>query len=227
MNAAGALTGTITLPDFFGGQAQSDWSIDARDLPRWHIQPTLTDIDSQALLAWSGTQHEWVALLAGTSDIAMTGNTRRELATSLESRTQFDAGTGRLDVRDLRDLALSIAKRAGGTERIERWPEVLDYSRFTGTWNIAGATHQATLLLDNLSLALAGTVDPLTDAIDVAMTVTVLAEPEFKASTSIRCCWGWGCPSAAPATSITPSARPTKKAPANWSRRRCLVKTPN
>lgn len=203
----GDLRGTLTLPQFFGGHAATDWTVDARAVPRWHLTSKVADMDSRALLAWLDKQHEWVAMLVGGTDLSMTGNTRRELSQSVAGRTTFDAGQGRLDIRGLRDLALSIASRAGGTERIEAWPEVLDYKRFTGHWDVNGIAHQGKVLLDNLSLELDGTIDPITDAIDMALAVTVLEEPQLATFKIDPLLMGLALPVRCKGTAIEPNCK--------------------
>lgn len=179
-NTGGRMTGTLELPQFFGGSATSDWSVDARRTPKWHVAPALERIDSKAFLEFLQERHEWAALFLGSSDLSMTGNTQRELITSMKGKTSFDGGQGKLDIKGIRDVALAIAARAGGTERIAAWPEVLDYKRFTGNWDVDGTSHRLNLLLDNLAIDLNGTLDPITEALDMAVGVTVQDIAEYR-----------------------------------------------
>src|SRR5262249_45529212 len=128
-------------------------------------------------------KYDWVALVMGGADLEMTGNTKRELETSLRGKTTFDGGQGKLDIHTIREQALQIASVVGHADRVAAWPEVLDYKRFTGTWIVAGAQPRLDVLLDNLSLAMHGTVDPIGKTMDMAMAVTVLDKtpyPSFK-----------------------------------------------
>lgn len=179
-NSGGRMNGKLELPQVFGGSATSDWSIDARRTPKWHLAPKLERIDSKALLEFLQERHEWVALFLGSSDLTMTGNTERELITSMKGKTTFDGGQGKLDIKGIRDIALAIAARVGGTERIAAWPEVLDYKRFTGNWDVDGTSHRLNVLLDNLAIDLEGTLDPITEALDMAVGVTVQDTAEYR-----------------------------------------------
>jgi AsmA protein len=179
-NKAGRIRGQVELPEVFGGRANADWGVDATGTPKWTVKPRLERVDSEALLAFLEQKYTWAALLLGNSDLAMTGNTARELTSSLRGKTNFDGGQGRLDISQIREQALAIATLAGGADRVAAWPEILNYKRFTGTWNVDGFQHDLNVLLDNLSLVLDGTFDPFTEAFDMAMVVTVLEGTEYQ-----------------------------------------------
>jgi hypothetical protein len=179
-NEGGRIDGTIDLPQFFGGTATTNFAVDARGTPRWTVKPRLDKVDSTALLAWLDQRYTWAALLLGNSDLTMTGNTIRELTTSLRGKTSFDGGQGKLDIAAIKQQALALAAIAGGTEKVNAWPDILDYKRFTGTWNVDGTRHDLDVLLDNLSVALDGTFDPFTEALDMAASVKLLQGTPYQ-----------------------------------------------
>jgi len=179
-NKGGRIRGQVELPEFLGGRADAEWDVDATGTPKWTLKPRLERVDSESLLAFLGQKYTWAALLLGNSDLTMSGNTARELTSSLRGTTNFDGGQGRLDISQIRQQALAIASLAGGTERVSAWPEILDYKRFTGTWAVDGFQHDLKVLLDNLALGLDGTFDPFTEALDMALRVTVLENTEYQ-----------------------------------------------
>ena len=185
-NEAGRVTASIALPEFLGGRASADVAIDAsaaQPSPHWTVKPMLERVKSEELLRLLDEKYNWVALLMGGADLEMTGNTRRELATTLRGKTTFDGGQGKIDIHTIREQALQIASFAGHQDRVAAWPEVLDYKRFTGVWSVDGLQNRIDVLLDNLSLAAHGTIDPIAKTLDMAVAVTVLDKtpyPSFK-----------------------------------------------
>jgi AsmA protein len=179
-NRKGRLDGTLDLPQFFGGTAHAAWNIDARKTPVWTVKPKLENVDSTALLAWLDQKYTWAALLLGNADLTMTGNTPRELATTLKGNTQLDGGQGRLDIAAIKQQALAIAAIAGGVDKVNAWPDILSYKRLTSTWKVDGFRHDLKVLLDNLSITLDGTVDPFSEAMDVVASVKLLQGTPYQ-----------------------------------------------
>jgi AsmA protein len=180
-NAAGNITATVDLPHFFKGSAKSQVAIDARtDTPQWRVTPKLDNVDSTALLAALDEEYDWVALFLAGGDVTMHGNTARQLIASASGTTTFDGGKGVLDIAEIKNAALAVANLLGGSELVATWPDRLQYQRFTGTWNVDGPKQAFDVALDNLTLKAKGIVDPLTDAIDLAATVTVANDPNYS-----------------------------------------------
>jgi hypothetical protein len=188
-NESGAVTGAIDLPDFFGGTATAHVKIDATGAaPQWNITPKLNHVDSQAMLKWLGEKYDWVATFLAGGEFVATGNTKRELITSLNGHTTFDGGQGVINVTEIKNAALGIAKVAGGTDKISAWPDRLKYQRFTGTWDAKGTDQVLDVALDNLTLKAKGKFDTLADDMDLRATVTVNDDPKynsFKVSSSL------------------------------------------
>jgi hypothetical protein len=181
MHRNGVVNTELAIPAFFEGAARSVVEIDLRgEQPVWRIHPTLQNVDSQALLQWLGQGLQWAALLLAQGELTLTGNTERELFQSVRGRTEFDGGQGRLSIGELKQQAMAIASLAGTPERVQAWPDVLDYRRLTGTWQVDGLQHDITLLLDNVRLRINGTYDPFTEAMDMRLALTILDEPEFQ-----------------------------------------------
>jgi AsmA protein len=180
-NTRGDVDTTIELPDFFGGSAVTHIKVDTRDTaPQWHVVPKLTNVDSTALLAWLEKPYDWVAVFLAGGELAMEGNTPRELTNTLSGHTTFDGGKGTLDITEIKRQALALAAIAGGTELVNAWPEHLKYQRLTGTWNTSGAAQDLDIVLDNLSLKAIGKLDALADDMDLTVTVTVNDDPKYK-----------------------------------------------
>ena len=180
-NEAGIVSATIDLPDFFGGTATTRLKIDVNsNAPQWNIAPTLNHVDSQAMLEWLGDKYDWVATFLAGGEFSMRGNTRRELIATLIGHTTFDGGQGVINIRQIKNAALGIAKIAGGTDKIGTWPDRLNYQRFTGTWDANGTQQMIDVALDNLTLKAKGTVDTLADDMDLRATVTVNDDPKYK-----------------------------------------------
>jgi len=180
-NTGGDVDTTIDLPDFFGGSAVTHVMVDTRAAtPQWRVVPKLTNVNSTALLAWLDKPYDWVALFLAGGDLSMQGNTPRELTNSLAGHTTFDGGKGTLDITQIKRQALAVAAIAGGTELVNAWPEHLKYQRFTGTWNTNGASQDLDVALDNLTLTANGKLDALADDMDMTVTVTVSADPDYS-----------------------------------------------
>ena len=118
-------------------------------------------------------------LLAG-GELTLHGNTRRELIASLNGHTTFDGGQGTIDITEIKNAALAVAKVAGGTDKVNAWPDRLKYQRFTGTWDANGAEHVIDVALDNLTLKAKGKLDTLADDMDLRVTVTVNEDPKYQ-----------------------------------------------
>lgn len=177
-NAAGASAVLARAPRFFGGEAVADVAIDARREPvRWTVTPTLTGVNSRDLMSWLDQRLNWVATLAYGGTLQFEGNTAAELAASASGETQFDGGDGRIDIAEVRRQVRSLAAMWGDAERIDRWPEVWNYQRLVGTWRIDGHRHVLEAALDNLTLLAEGNYQPLTDELDMLLTLEFGNDP--------------------------------------------------
>jgi AsmA protein len=180
-NRAGLIEAALNMPSFFGGTATSNISIDARrDEPLWRITPSLSKVDSEQLMTWFDQKLYWAALLLANGEFEMRGNTERELVNSIAGRSRFDGGQGTMDITQLKRAVQVIAHLAGGSERIDAWPERLNYQRLTGDWIVDGQKHTLDVALDNMALSMNGTYDPFTDVMDMAVDLTIRDEPELN-----------------------------------------------
>ena len=118
-------------------------------------------------MAWLDQRLKWIAPLAYSGAITMTGNTREELVQSVQGKTTFDGGKGRIDIAQIKQPLLQLATLFREPDRIAAWPEIWDYERLIGEWVINGTRHKMDFALDNLTAAVNGTYDPLVDALDM------------------------------------------------------------
>jgi hypothetical protein len=180
-NRAGLIDATLNMPSFFGGTAASTISIDAsRDEPLWRVSPTLSKVDSEPLMTWLDQKLYWAALLLADGEFEMRGNTEHELVNSLAGRSRFDGGQGTMDITQLKRAVQAIAQLAGGSDRINAWPERLNYQRLIGDWAVDGQNHTLDVALDNMALSMNGTYDPFTDAMDMYIDLTIRDDPELN-----------------------------------------------
>ena len=180
-NSSGAIDANVDLPSFFGGTAVTTLKVDARgESPQWNVAPKLNHVDSQALLAWLNTKYDWVAFFMAGSDLKLHGNTRRDLIASLNGHTTFDGGQGMINIVEIKNAALAVAKLAGGADKVAAWPDRLKYQRFTGNWDANGAEHVIDVALDNLTFKAKGKLDTLADDMDLRATVTVNEDPKYQ-----------------------------------------------
>ena len=171
-NSGGNSTTEMLIPDFFGGSAGAEIAIDASRTPvQWVIVPDLQRADSQALMSWLDQRLRWIAALAYSGEITMTGNTEEELINSIRGTTVFDGGRGKIDIAQIKQPLLNLARLFKEGERIASWPDMWPYERLLGEWQINGKEHAIDLSLDNLVAALNGTYDPLTDELDMKVEV--------------------------------------------------------
>jgi hypothetical protein len=179
-NDAGDSRTRLEAPQFFGGEAELDWHVDARATPlRWRVTPTLSGVDSQALLLWLDQQLQWAAPLAYGGELTFSGNHPQALLASASGETRFDGGTGTIDIAMIKARLLELADQFNERERIARWPDVWAYQRMVGDWRIDGARHELDLALDNLAVTAAGDYDPADDALDMAVELTFGDDPDL------------------------------------------------
>jgi hypothetical protein len=171
----------VSLPSFFGGRADAKVTVDARSSqPVWTVAPKLVDVESRQLLAFLDQRLDWTALLLAGSELTMRGTTPRELITSMKGHTTFDGGKGKLNIAELKHQVQTIALVAGKDDRVAKWPDVLDYQKMKGTWDVNGTQHDLAFDLDNLSMKAIGTYDPLAENMDMRVAVTVKSNVEPK-----------------------------------------------
>ncbi len=179
-NKGGNSNTTLSIPEFFGGSATARVDINAeRDQVAWRIAPDLQEVDSQALMAWLDQRLTWVAPLAYGGAITMTGNTESELMRSISGSTEFDGGKGSIDVTRIKQPLLALATLLREDEHIRKWPEIWEYERFIGEWDIKGTQHTLDLALDNLTAAINGVYDPVTDALDMQLDIVFEDNPDM------------------------------------------------
>ena len=130
-------------------------------------------------MAWLDQRLSWAALFLADGEVTMKGNTERALLTSIAGKTRFDGGQGKLDVSRLKQLALAVAAVAGGTGKVQTWPDILDYQRFDGDWNVDGLNHDMRVHIDNIRLDVDGTYDPYATDMDMQITFTIEDNPEL------------------------------------------------
>jgi hypothetical protein len=177
-NQRGDSTTTLSIPEFFGGSATAKIDINAeRDQVAWRIAPDLNEVDSQALVTWLDQRLTWVAPLAYGGAITMTGNTEEELIRSISGKTEFNGGKGTIDVSRIKQPLLALATLLREDQHIRKWPELWQYERFIGEWSVNGTQHAMDFALDNLTAAIAGVYDPLTDALDIQLDIVFEDNP--------------------------------------------------
>ncbi len=171
----------VQLPDFFGGSANTELAIDLRGSePAWHVKPNLQDVQSQRLLTWLDQDLDFIALLLANSELRMRGNSERALIQSMQGGASFDGGQGLLSILPLKEQVLAIASLAGSTERVESWPDRLNYQRLRGDWRVNGNRQEVDMVLDNMQLRLRGDYDLLSDAMDMRLELTIVDDPNLR-----------------------------------------------
>lgn len=181
VNRGGRVDATVDVPSFFGGTAASKISIDARpDTPVWRVTPALSKVDSEALMTWLDQKLYWAALLLADGEFELRGNTEADLVRSITGKSRFDGGQGTMDISQLKRAVQTVAQLAGSSDKVNAWPERLDYKRLVGNWAVDGQQHVIDLALDNIALAMNGTYDPFNDTMDMKIDVTVRNDPEIK-----------------------------------------------
>ena len=179
-NSGGNSTTLLQIPEFFGGTANAKVDINAeRDPVAWRIEPDLKNVDSQALMTWLDQRLTWIAPLAYGGAITLTGNTVEELSRSVRGKTSFNGGAGTIDITALKVPLLNLASMIQEDEQIRGWPELWQYERLTGEWDVNGTQHAIDLALDNLTAAIAGVYDPITDAMDMQIEVMFEDNPDL------------------------------------------------
>lgn len=179
-NSAGDGRARLTAPAFFGGAAELDLSVDAREgAPRWRLVPTFREVNSQALLTWLEQRLVWAAPLAYGGELTFQGNSRDAMLATLSGTTRFDGGQGTIDITAVKAEVRKMAESFNEGERIARWPDIWAYQRLVGDWRVDGTRHVVDATLDNLAVAAQGDYDPVGDEMDMAVTLTFGNDPSL------------------------------------------------
>lgn len=216
-NTRGVSTTEARIPDFFDGSAGAIVDIDASAEPvRWRIVPDLARADSTSLMEFLNQRMRWIAPLAYSGEITMTGNTKEELVHSVRGKTTFDGGKGRIDIAQIKQPLLALAKLLREPERIAAWPDLWTYERLIGDWAINGTNHQLDLALDNLTAAINGDYDPLTDTLDMDVEFLFEDNPDMHSFDVNPVLVGLPIPLKCTGTLETPKCGVTEKATRNF-----------
>ncbi len=179
-NHAGDSQVNVAVPQFFGGNAAIDLTIDARRDPvTWTVVPTLTGVDSQELLRWLDQRLTWAAPLAYGGTLRFEGNTPEAMLASLSGETRFDGGQGSIDISAVKARLLELAALFNEGERIQRWPETWQYQRLVGDWRIERQHHVLDLALDNLQVSARGDYAAKDDEIDMLAELVFGNDPAW------------------------------------------------
>jgi AsmA protein len=180
-NNGGAGDNVLRIPEFFGGSATLNLSLDASNEPvRWTLTPDLKNVDSQQLMAWLDQRLQWIAPLAYGGTLTFEGNTPDELIASLSGETSFDGGQGAISVTKIKQPLLALATLLRKPEQISAWPDVWDYERFVGNWRIDKQHHNLDFALDNLTVTADGDYDAIADRMDMLAELTFATLPEGR-----------------------------------------------
>ena len=177
----GLINADIRIADFFSGTTETRVRIDtAAQEPEWHIVPQVRSVQSRSVLDWLDQDLDWVALLLADSELRMRGNSQRALFNSMQGGASFSGDDGRISIAMLKEQVMAIAALAGSTDRVESWPDRLDYRRLNGEWKVDGRRHELNMMLDNLRLEARGDLDLLTEEFDMRVNLTVVEDAEVS-----------------------------------------------
>ena len=177
----GLINADIRIADFFSGTTETRVRIDtAAQEPEWHIVPQVRSVQSRSVLDWLDQDLDWVALLLADSELRMRGNSQRALFNSMQGGASFSGDDGRISIAMLKEQVMAIAALAGSTDRVESWPDRLDYRRLNGEWTVDGRRHELNMMLDNLRLEARGDLDLLTEEFDMRVNLTVVEDAEVS-----------------------------------------------
>ncbi len=191
-NTGGRSNINVNVPEFFDGTATVDVDLNAsRHSPRWKVKPDVNGADTQAVMVWLQQNLKWAAPLLFNGEFTMIGNTPNDLIGSVSGNAKFDGGTGKIDISAIKKSAetlASLASTAGAQvlpelqaaiAKVASWPEVLDYSKLAGNWNINGSQQTFDFALDNLAINATGIADAITDKLDMRAELTFLDDPNL------------------------------------------------
>jgi len=216
-NKAGVSSTEARIPDFFNGSAGAIVDIDASAEPvRWRIVPDLERADSTSLMEFLNQRMRWIAPLAYSGEITMTGNTKEELVHSVRGQTTFDGGKGRIDIAQIKQPLLALATLLREPERIAAWPDLWTYERLIGDWAIDGTNHELDLAFDNLTAAVNGDYDPLTDVLDMDVEFLFEDNPDLHSFDVNPVLVGLPIPMKCTGTLETPKCGVTQEATQNF-----------
>lgn len=168
----------VTIPEFFGGQFKVDTYIGTQQrTPRWDVTPDMKDVDANQLMNFVGPDMKWVAAILLGGKASMRGNTVDALVNSTQGNFTINGGKGLIDISVVKASLLEVAKLLGKGDEIAKLPNELNYEVLGGDWVVDGLKHAINLSLDNLDINANGTIDPLTEALDMRAQVVVNDHP--------------------------------------------------
>lgn len=177
-NLAGNTNVFLQIADFLGGTAVLETDIDLNRKPiRWIVRPEVDNIDTQRLLDWQSQSVHWAALFNLNGNVEFSGNSEADLYRTLKSEQQFSGGEGVLDISMLKQQLLQIGALAGKDSSIAKWPERWNYQDLQGSWVTEGTRQVFNLAMDNLNIKARGTVDYVTQQVDMLAEVVINTPP--------------------------------------------------
>lgn len=148
--------------------------------PAWQLTAQLRDIDGKTLVHRLAPGWQFEGRLRLDAELRATGSDAAAIADSVSGPVRFDGGQGRLDVRGIKAQAAALASLAGRGQAAAKWPDVLDYSRLTGTLELEGLDALAfNGALDNLIIEGDGGYDLARNEVDLQATLTVEDDPRY------------------------------------------------
>ena len=172
-NTAGRHNSFLEVKDFLGGSLVTEVDINLTETPiRWTVLPEMDQVDSKRLIEWRNSNVHWIANFALTSDMELRGNTREALAESVRASSDFNGGQGEIDITAIKQQLAQLAALTRRTDEVASWPDTWAYEEFIGNWRVNGRNQELELKLDNMLIEADGTIDWLTDEVDLLANVT-------------------------------------------------------
>jgi AsmA protein len=171
---------TLDVGAVMKGSAAVTLDLDATAEPSWSAQWRMQGLDAQAVLDWIGFDTMVDGRITVEGSLAARGNTQRALAKSLNGEISLDGGRGTIDASEIKEIAMSVASLAGRKKKVEQWPDVIDYSRMTGSIRLDGIDNQQfAFTLDNFEVTGKGSYDFRRDAVDYKASFVFRDRPEY------------------------------------------------
>ena len=176
-NTAGRHNTYLEIKDFLGGSLITEVDINLTETPiRWTVLPEMDQVDSKRLIEWRNSNVNWIANFALATDMELRGNTRTALANSVKASSEFNGGQGEIDISAIKQQLAQLATLTRRTDEVANWPDMWAYEEFVGNWRVNGKNQELELKLDNMLIEADGTLDWLTDEVDLLANVT-FSEP--------------------------------------------------
>ncbi|MEE8042632.1 MAG: AsmA family protein [Pseudomonadales bacterium] len=170
----------VRIGAMLGGSVEARARLDASADPRWSTSFEIQGLDTQSLIDWLGYTAEVSGRMEVQGNVSASGNSLSALGDSVTGSLGFSSTRGTANIAAIKEIAKTLAVLGNRPGSVERWPDVIEYKRLTGSLGLAGLQDQRLdFALDNLVIEGKGIYDLLRDTVDYDVEITFRNLPKY------------------------------------------------